>query len=236
MTEPTGRQADSLVDELDLRPQRGLNYRLWFYPFVVAFAAMVVLSRQGGQHWGQVPQWAMLLAYMSLACTFWPWPTAWVIMYAATPLGWGLDPWLVATVATVGTCVANLHDYYLVTFIYRYRPVRRLRRTRLYERAARWFERAPFITLAAAGFLPIPIDVVRLLAISQGYSRWKFAAASAVGRWPRYALLAVFARQFNLGWQWILAILGVTVVLGLWRGVPSLVRGLAGLGRKEQTT
>jgi membrane protein YqaA with SNARE-associated domain len=220
---------------MELRLERGarLNFRLWFYPFAMTFAALVLLARHGSDVLGPWPHLATLLAYMSLACTFLPLPTTPVVMLAASPAGPGLDPLLVALAATAGTCAANLHDYYLVTFLYRYRPVRRVRRTRFYEKAAGWFERAPFAVLTAASFLPIPVDVVRLLAISQGYPRGRFTLASAVGRLPRYFLLAYFAQRFSLGWQWILAVLGVTAVFGLWRGVPRIARAAAGMIRKE---
>jgi uncharacterized membrane protein YdjX (TVP38/TMEM64 family) len=105
--------------------------------------------------------------------------------------------------------------------------VQKVRATGLYRRVAKWYNRAPFATLAAASFLPIPIDFVRLLAISEGYSRWKFALGSLVGRWPRYLALAVLADQFKLGWQWVLGIAGVTVVFGLWRGLPPVARWIS---------
>jgi len=230
-TDTNGPSTDFV--ELRLKGAAQLNFRAWFYPFVAAFAAMVLLARQPAGRYGTLPAWSLLLAYMSLACTFWPWPTTWLVMFAAVPDGLGLDPVAIAGVCTLGTCIANLHDYYLVTFLYRYRPVRKIRRTRLYQRAATWFDRAPFATLTAASFLPIPIDVVRLLAISQGYPRWRFVAASALGRGPRYLLLAVLAERFSLGWQWILAVLVATVLVGLWRGVPRIARTLKAFRTRE---
>lgn len=238
MAENETGSAEPQAVELTLESRTQVNYRAWFYSFLAVLGATVLVTREAALQVWPAPQLALLFAYMSLACTFCPWPTAWLVMLASAPSvtgGYGLPPLLVATVATVGTCIANLHDYYVVTFLYRYQPVRRIRRTRLYERAARWFDRAPFVTLTAASFLPIPIDVVRLLAISQGYSRWRFTLASAVGRWPRYFALAFFAEQLNLGWQLILAVLGITVVIGLWGGVPRLVRSIKSLKSKEQT-
>ncbi|MBN2582872.1 MAG: DedA family protein [Planctomycetes bacterium] len=225
---------DPQFAEVRLTAERQLNFRAWFYPFILLLAALVALS---------VPllpidrQWtflAMLLGYMSMACTFFPLPTTPAVVLAASPDALGLNPWLLALVCTAGTCIANMHDYYLVTFFYRFRPVRRIRKTALYVKAARWFDRAPFVTLTAASFLPIPIDFVRLLAISQGYRRHKFLLASALGRWPRYFLLAYFTDRFDLGWQWILAVLAVTVLIGLWRGLPRIVRVLSSLKAKEQ--
>ncbi len=169
---------------------------------------------------------AGIFAYLSVACTFCPLPTTWLIIWAAAPVdggGLGLSPWIVATGGALATAIANMHDYYLLTYLYRYKPVRKIRSTRLYLRVAKWYNRVPLATLVAAAFLPIPIDFVRLLAISEGYSRTKFALGSFVGRWPRYLAFALAADWFKLGWQWILGIAAATIVLGLWRGLPPLV-------------
>ena len=214
----------------------------WFVPFALVLAlagGVILLGGEGSTAAGL----AVLFAYLSLACTFLPLPTAWIVIWAAAPAeggGLGLDPWVVAAVGAAGTAVANMHDYYLLTFLYRYRPMRKVRTTRLYRRFAAWYGKAPFGTLAAASFLPIPVDVVRLLAISEGYSRLKFAAGSLVGRWPRYLLFAILADAFQLGWQWVVGVLGATACLGLWRGLPPLVKHLRDRaarrrGEKEDT-
>jgi uncharacterized membrane protein YdjX (TVP38/TMEM64 family) len=67
---------------------------------------------------------------------------------------------------------------------------------------------------------------VRLLAIGEGYSRWKFAVGSFVGRWPRYLVLAYLAKRFSLGWEWIVGIGGAAAILGVARGVAALGRRL----------
>ena len=43
------------------------------------------------------------------------------------------------------------------------------------------------------------------------------------------------AERFQLGWQWVVGVLGATVVLGLWRGVPMLVGRIRALARDEKT-
>lgn len=207
------------------RPER-LSLAWWFVPFALLMALVGGVYLLGGED-STAAGLAVLFGYLSLACTFLPLPTAWIVIWAAAPVeggGLGLDPWVVATVGAAGTAIANMHDYYLLTFLYRYRPVRQVRATRLYRRFAAWYGKAPFGTLAAASFLPIPVDVVRLLAISEGYNRLKFAAGSLVGRWPRYLLFAILADAFQLGWQWVVGVLGATVCLGLWRGLPPLVK------------
>jgi membrane protein YqaA with SNARE-associated domain len=218
-------------DEVTLRLSRHerLSFRAWFYAFILLLAVLAAVRLVSGKT-SEAAALAGLFAYLSLACTFFPLPTAWIIIWAAAPVeghGLGLHPLIVAGGGAAATAIANMHDYYLLTFLYRYRPVQKVRATPLYRRVAVWYNRAPFAALAAASFLPIPIDFVRLLAISEGYSRWKFALGSLVGRWPRYLALAVLADQFKLGWQWVLGIAGATIVLGLWRGLPPIVRWIS---------
>jgi len=214
----------------DLRPMRREPLRLWdwflpFFAMLAVLAAVYLLSGKGST----TAHLVFLFGYLSIACTFLPLPSAWLVILAAAPEaggGFGLPPLLVATVGAIGTAIGNMHDYYLLTFLYKYEGVDRVRRTRWYGRVADWYNRAPFGTLAAGSFLPIPIDFVRLLAISEGYSRLRFVLGSLVGRWPRYFLFALMAREFNLTWQWVLGIAGATVALGMWRGLPPLVRKL----------
>ena len=168
-----------------------ISYRRWFWFFVVFFAgvALLVLGRVLPGHYANL---AGYLLYMSLACTFFPLNTLWITLWMAAQF----PAWLVALVGAVGTAMANLNDYYLLSFLFEFDAVKRIRRKPLYEKAVAWFDRSPFLTLTLFSFLPVPVDVVRLLAISRRYSRAWFTAASFLGRLPRYYILA-------RGWQWL---------------------------------
>ncbi len=203
-----------MSDEKDLvqktQAPSDLSYRLWFASIIALFALIAGLILTGAVP----PAAAVLLAYfvyMSLACTFIPLPTAWIILW----LSGNFSPLLVALLGAVGTVIANLNDYYLFSFFLRYRHINRIRETELHKKALRWFYRAPFPTLAAATFLPIPLDFVRFLAISGRYPRWKFTVASFVGRFPRYLLLAYIGYELKLGRTAILIVLGVTAAVGI---------------------
>ena len=212
--------------ELRLTRREPISFRAWFYAFIALLAVLAGVRLAYGDL-SRAAVLAALFAYLSIACTFCPLPTAWIIVWAAAPAdsgGLGFPPLVVATVGALATAIANLHDYYLLTFLYRYKPIRQVRATALYRRVAAWYNRAPFATLAAASFLPIPVDFVRLLALSEGYSRPRFVLGTLVGRWPRYFLFAFAAEQFRMGWQWVVGIAGATVVLGLWRGLPPLLK------------
>ena len=201
-----------------------ISYRTWFWCLVAVFSAVAVLVA------GQVipSRYAHLAGYflyMSLACTFFPLNTLWIVLWLATEF----PAWLVALVGAVGTSVANLNDYYLLSYLFEFDRVKRIRGRRGYQRAVAWFDRSPFLTLTVFSFLPIPVDLVRLLAISRRYSRLWFTAASFLGRLPRYLLLA-------RGWQWLnLPKWSILVVVGgvaglffvrhvRWRGLWERVR------------
>lgn len=199
---------------------RVLAWRPWlgaFAGFLLASLAVLLGARevQAADTFGTL---IVLLVYMSLACTFLPLPTAWIVLWAARTV----DPWAVALVATAGTCIANLHDYYIVNALCRHGRIRRARQSQVHDDAARWFGRAPFLTLAAASFAPIAVDVVRLLAISTDYPRRRYVLATFVGRFPRYLLLAALAWQLQLSNRAIAIVLAATVAVGLVKGAQKL--------------
>ncbi|NOZ20800.1 MAG: VTT domain-containing protein [Planctomycetes bacterium] len=207
----------------EIKAASELGYRRWFWPFAVGFG-MTMLAAAYGVQAGMLPRsighLAFFTAYMSLACTFCPLPTAWIFLW----MGRDFHPFLVATLGALGTCVANLNDYYLLSFLLRYRLVDRVRATRTYHVAVRWFDKAPFLILSAATFLPISVDVVRLLAISRRYSRKRFALATFVGRWPRYIILALIGRELQLSWMGILMVFVALALIGLGKFAWDLVR------------
>jgi len=206
-----------------------------------------------------------LLLYLSLACTFLPLPTTPVICWAATatlglsvlpgtaqrivtaimggPLlvnvGLAADPmtrvWLIAGFGALGTLIANVNDYYLLTAILRHRKVAAVRNTRLYRAAVRWFSRAPWATVGAFSLIPVPVDVIRLLAITFRYPRWRFATASYAGRFVRYFLfafaIAKLDKQPAEQWFVVLGITALVVGLGLTVGLRQLIR----LGRRTRS-
>lgn len=71
--------------------------------------------------------------------------------------------------------------------------------------------------LATFCFIPIPVDVVRWLAISHRYPRGRFFAANMLGRGSRYALMGLFSNAMGLGLWSILLIQAVLVVIALTR-------------------
>ena len=168
--------------------------------------------------------------YISLCCTFLPLPANWIVAAVAMRQTAVADQaWqtalIVGAVGALASTMANLNDYHLFTWLLRSRRVGRVRQTRLYQASARWFGRSPFFLLVVFNIVPIPVDVIRMLATVFRYPRVPFAAANFLGRFARYAVIAWVT--FSLGSQgkWaVLALLGLAVVLALAKVLPRAVR------------
>jgi membrane protein YqaA with SNARE-associated domain len=171
--------------------------------------------------------------YISVCTTFLPLPTGAVVAAMATreaAVAGSLasTTLLVATVGAGASTVANLNDYHLFTWLLRSRHVAKVRGTKVYDASAKWFARQPFFLLVVFNIIPIPVDVIRLLAITYRYPRGKFAAANLIGRFIRYGVIAAVTYWLSswrkdAGWIAVLVLLGVAVALGLSRLVPKLV-------------
>ena len=127
-----------------------------------------------------------LLTYMTFACTFFPLPTPQIIM----DYGGRFHPILVATVGAIGTCMAGLIDYTMMTYVLEFKKIAKLKEAKIYKYCAWLYNKIAFISLVISGFIPIPFEPFRCLAGATRYSRGKYVLALFIGRVPRYYLLA----------------------------------------------
>lgn len=166
--------------------------------------------------------------YLSLCCTFIPLPTSWIVAAVATRQAavaagvWGneavvaaVTTLLVATAGAVGSAVANLNDYHIFTLLLRHGKIAGIRLTRSYQKAAKWFGRSPFFLLVLFNVIPIPVDVVRMLATTYRYPRGPFSLANFIGRFIRYAVIAFVTFWWNLGWIAVLTLLALATIMAI---------------------
>jgi len=227
---------------IDLQPMRPdqVSVSRWFIFFAVAMVFAVVplvvlISREQWtwQDWLHHPGDTLAATgvaikllgfgvYLSVSTTFLPLPTGWIVAAVATQeAAVGDNVWtttlMVALVGAVASTIANLNDYHLMTWMLRNHRIAKVRRLGIYKKAAVWFARSPFFLTVAFNVLPIPVDVVRFLAICYRYPRRKFAPANFIGRFIRYAIIAFVTYWWKLGWIAPAALLAMSVVLGLGR-------------------
>ncbi|MBN2445858.1 MAG: hypothetical protein JXO22_03990 [Phycisphaerae bacterium] len=212
------------------------HMRLWFLIFVTWAMALTLIAHLSIAQYeagntAAAGAWilALMCFYLSLCNTMCPLPTMWIVMLAATDsVADYAPPWqrvlLTAACGAVATAMANLNEYHVLSHRSGARLRQRLRDTRTYQWAVRWFNSAPFAALTLVAFVPIPIDVVRWLAILRRYSRHRFAAAYVLGRGVRYLLFAGVAVAAGLNWWQILLVQVGIIVAGLlgrfaWTGL-----------------
>jgi len=213
------------VNWLVAEGNRRRDLRIYFLalPVYLGAAVALVYALEFEQH-----IYALVLAYYSVCCSFFPGPTGAIMVWLnVPPAGSALDPVVVTLVAAIGTTIANLFDYHMIQFLMGYNLVGKLRKTTLYTVAERWFNRHPLLTIALWNLVPLPIDIARWLACMRGYPRYLFMLGSFLGRWPRYLAIAFGVRLISRWWlldeqivKWLLlltAVAGVTrAVFYLW--------------------
>lgn len=217
-----------------------VNLRAWFAGYLAWMIALTVAARlslaevqiDGGTIGWAVWLFAVYAFYLSLCCTFFPAPTTWMVLLAASDfvasrigldghLAWRLV--LVATIGALATGLANLNEYHIFVYLLRRRRIARVRETRLFRWAEGWFRTKPFWILTLFSFIPIPVDVVRWLAITSQYPRRRFFLAAFVGRWFRYAIWAVASMGFSLKPWHIVVVQIVLVAVALARILPRVI-------------
>ena len=220
-----------------------VNLRAWFAGYLTWMIALTIAALfglravevGGGPLAWSVWLFAVYAFYLSLCCTFFPAPTSWMVMLAASEfvasrIGleyhsiWRL--FLVTSIGALSTSLANLNEYHIFVYFFRRRQVARVRQTRLVTWAGEWFRTKPFRILALFNFIMIPVDVVRWLAITALYPRRWFFLAAFVGRWFRYAVLAVVSMYLDLKPWHIAAVQAVLVAFALIRSLPWIISRL----------
>jgi len=197
------------------------SWRTWRYEFLDTFAST-----------GAGVKLLFLVIYLSFCCTFLPLPTGWLVAVVAmqqTSVADSLPETvlLVGLVGAAGSTIANLNDYHLFTWMLRHHRIAAIRTTRIYRLGSAWFGRSPFVILVAFNIIPIPVDVIRMLAATNRYPRVPFAAANFVGRFVRYAIIAAVTYLLGeKGYIAVAALLVLAVVLGAIRLLPALARKL----------
>lgn len=131
------------------------------------------------------------------------------------------SPSSIAIAGTAGCLVAIILDYAFIGWLVNQRLVRtEINESRGFGTAQRIFSRAPFVLILGSALLPVPFYPVKILAIVRDYSITRFAIALALGRLPRFYLLALGGKKVQAPDSALLSA-GVALALiagwGVWR-------------------
>jgi MoaA/NifB/PqqE/SkfB family radical SAM enzyme/membrane protein YqaA with SNARE-associated domain len=111
--------------------------------------------------------------------------------------------WHLTIAATLGTLLSGYLDYKFFAPVLNLAYSAKYKASKTYQRGHYWFYKAPFVSIIVAGFTPIPFFVFKFMVCASKYPLWKYLTAVAIGRFPRYYLLALagFALQIP---NWII--------------------------------
>jgi membrane protein YqaA with SNARE-associated domain len=120
--------------------------------------------------------------------------------------------WLTATIATLGTVFAAWVDHRVFVPL-----IQRVQHKALFAQGSiGWlrarFSRVPFLVLTVSGLTPLPLFPFKAMAFAEHYPRGRYIAAIALGRFPRYVLLAWLGIVIQIP-TWILLLLFVVMIL-----------------------
>jgi uncharacterized membrane protein YdjX (TVP38/TMEM64 family) len=139
-------------------------------------------------------------------------------------------PWLLATLGAVAAGIAAIGDWFFVRRVFRVGTLERVRQHRMFERCERWAKVAPFLTIVAFAALPLPFLIPRVMMPVTGYPWPRYAAAVAIGRFPRVFVIAAFGQAFDIPTGVLEALFAAGVALA---AISALLRQLGWIGAKK---
>ncbi|RKY67690.1 MAG: hypothetical protein DRQ02_06605 [Candidatus Latescibacterota bacterium] len=165
--------------------------------------------------------------YMSVALTFFPLPTPPVVVY----MGEYHPAFLVALVGGIGSCLAGLIDYSIVSLLLRLKKLSRLQQSKVYKKYGNVFRKFAFWGMIITAFTPIPFDPIKLMAITARYDKVKYTSAIFLGRAPRYFILAKLGSMWHIPPLVLLLIIIVLFIPALWKSRGEIKVAFAAVGQ-----
>ena len=115
--------------------------------------------------------------------------------------------WSASIAAGYGAFAAGVIDYETLRPFFTRERVRKLYAGRkLYQVGVRWFNKKPFMVIFLAALTPAPMYPFKFLAISSGYSKYRYLLSFTLGRSPRYLLYTWVADRWDIP-NWVIAAL-----------------------------
>ncbi|MEE9441184.1 MAG: radical SAM protein [candidate division Zixibacteria bacterium] len=145
------------------------------------------------------PYWTILLYSIPSNCAISIFPHEPVLIW----YGKTVNILYLSTAAVIGTLIAGYLDYKFFMPVLNLPYSSKYKSSKTYRRADYWFYKAPFISLALAGLTPVPFFPFKFMVCASKYPLMKYLMALALGRFPRYCLLALIGFTIQVP-DWII--------------------------------
>jgi membrane protein YqaA with SNARE-associated domain len=141
------------------------------------------------------------------------------------------SPGTVTAVALSSTLIVEATNYYAIGHLFDLRTFQKFKTSALVNKVVKLFLKAPFLALWTASFTPIIFYPFRFLVVLAKYPAWKFVLAVALGRGPRFYLLALLGKLVKVP---NIVLIVFTLFLFLMSGIPFTRNYLKKRRRKKQ--
>jgi membrane protein YqaA with SNARE-associated domain len=149
-------------------------------------------------------------AYMSVACTLIPLPTPPYVI----GMGKVFYPGIVALVGALGNCIAAFVEYHFITWVFSKTELQeKIVGNRVFQKFARFFQRAAFACLVFTGFSAVPFEPFRFAAILIHYPMLKYLLSVFIGRFPRYYLVAMIGDIYQIPDYYLIVMVAVLIII-----------------------
>ena len=118
---------------------------------------------------------------------------------------------MIVLFGAIGASISAIIEYFLIDFLMKFDRFAKLKQNGKYRKYASYFDKFSFRSIMLASIIPLPLDVIRVLAITRRYSKWKYILATFLGRIPRIFLLTFLGSQ--LAYSKIIAIILLAAIL-----------------------
>ena len=108
------------------------------------------------------------------------------------------SPLTVALVAATGTLLIEMINYSLLRYFAEFKAFKKISANRVVIKLTALFNKAPFLSLWLAGFLPIPFYPFRFMVVVARTPLALFSLAVITSRMPRFYLLAWLGQAVNI--------------------------------------
>lgn len=120
----------------------------------------------------------------------------------------------VSLTGVAGACVAGCIDYFALSWFLSLSRLKPMTRHYSYQFAIQSFSKFPFLTVLLFSLLPLPYYPIRVLAAGSRYPLPKYLTALALGKWPRYYIVALTGAYLKIPPIW-LYVIGLFFLLSL---------------------
>ncbi|MFC2075470.1 VTT domain-containing protein [candidate division KSB1 bacterium] len=107
-------------------------------------------------------------------------------------------PLMVTLAALAGTLWMESLNYRLVQMFFHIPKLEQLKKSKGFQKTIKYFLKAPFLSTVVAAVTPVPFYPFRVVASAAGFPLKKYLGAIALGRSPRFYLLAYFGHAVPL--------------------------------------